>query len=96
MPGVVILVAMAMVAFAANSVFARLALGAAEIDAAGYTGVRLLSGAVTLALLLVAQQRRHRPADRAGDCGRRHTCGSAHWAKTFCGSTRRSFSPMSR
>jgi len=57
MPGIVISVAMAMVAFAANSVFARLALGAAEIDAAGYTGVRLLSGAVTLALLLLAQRR---------------------------------------
>ena len=51
-----ILVALAMVAFAANSVFARLALGAAEIDAAGYTGVRLLAGALTLALLL-AQRR---------------------------------------
>jgi len=57
MPGIVILVAVAMAAFAANSVFARLALGAAEIDAAGYTAVRLLSGAMTLAALLLLQGR---------------------------------------
>src|SRR5688572_21661394 len=53
-----LLVLLAMIAFAANSVFARLALGTAEIGAAGYTAVRLLAGAVTLALLLLA--RRHR------------------------------------
>jgi drug/metabolite transporter (DMT)-like permease len=52
-----VLVALAMLAFAANSIFARLALGAAEIDAAGYTGVRMLAGAVTLALLLAYQRR---------------------------------------
>lgn len=46
-----------MLAFAANSIFARLALGSAEIDAAGYTGVRMLAGAVTLALLLLSQRR---------------------------------------
>ena len=57
MPGVVFMVVLAVAAFAANSVFARLALGAAEIDAAGYTGVRLLAGAVTLALLLVRGRR---------------------------------------
>lgn len=53
----VVLVALAMLAFAANSIFARLALGSAEIDAAGYTGVRMLAGAVTLALLLLSQRR---------------------------------------
>ena len=58
MPRIAILVALAMVAFAANSVFARLALGGGEIDAAGYSGVRLLSGAAMLALLLVARHRR--------------------------------------
>jgi drug/metabolite transporter (DMT)-like permease len=55
----VLLVALAMLAFAANSVLARLALGADEIDAGGYTAIRLLAGALTLALLLLA--RRHRP-----------------------------------
>lgn len=54
---IVVLVALAMLAFAANSIFARLALGAGHIDAAGYTGVRMLSGAATLALLLLSQRR---------------------------------------
>lgn len=41
-----------MVAFAANSVLARLALGSGGLDAFGYTGVRLVSGAVMLALIV--------------------------------------------
>lgn len=41
-----------MIAFAANSVLARLALGAGEMSAEGYTGVRLTSGAITLAAIL--------------------------------------------
>lgn len=52
----VVLVILAMIAFAANSVFARLAIGAGAIDAGSYSGVRLLAGAVTLALLLLAQR----------------------------------------
>jgi drug/metabolite transporter (DMT)-like permease len=42
-----------MVAFAANSVLCRLALGHASIDAATFTTVRIVAGALTL--LLVAQ-----------------------------------------
>ncbi|WP_343125161.1 DMT family transporter [Opitutus sp. GAS368] len=49
--------AVALLAFAANSVFCRLALGRAEIDAATFTLLRLLAGAVTLALLCGAQGR---------------------------------------
>ena len=44
---------LALVAFAANSLFARLALGAGTIDAASYTAVRIGSGAA--ALWLIAQ-----------------------------------------
>ncbi len=44
--------ALALLAFAANSVLCRLALGEQQIDAASFTGVRLLSGALTLGLLL--------------------------------------------
>ncbi len=40
-----------MLAFAANSLFCRLALGAGEIDAASFTAIRLGSGAVALALI---------------------------------------------
>ncbi|HEY0917690.1 DMT family transporter [Devosia sp.] len=57
MPSVAFMVLLAVTGFAANSVLARLALGTAAIDAAGYTGIRLLAGAVMLALLAG----RHRP-----------------------------------
>jgi drug/metabolite transporter (DMT)-like permease len=49
---VAILAVVAMIAFAANTVLARLALGAGEMSAEGYTGVRLTSGAITLAAIL--------------------------------------------
>ena len=44
----------ALIAFAANSVLARLALRSGAIDAASYTGIRLASGAIVLALLVMA------------------------------------------
>ena len=43
---------LALIAFAANSVLCRLALGGETIDAAGFTCVRLLSGALVLLALL--------------------------------------------
>jgi drug/metabolite transporter (DMT)-like permease len=49
---IILLVAAAMLAFAANSLLARLALGAGSADAAGYTGLRLLSGAAAFGLLI--------------------------------------------
>jgi drug/metabolite transporter (DMT)-like permease len=49
---IVLLTAATMVAFAANSVLNRLALSGGDIDAVTYTGVRLLSGALMLALIL--------------------------------------------
>lgn len=39
---------LALIAFAANSVLCRLALGGKTIDAAGFTSIRLLSGALVL------------------------------------------------
>lgn len=41
----------ALIAFAANSILTRMALGADQIDAASFTTVRLCAGALTLALL---------------------------------------------
>ena len=58
------LTTLAMVAFAGNSILARLALGDGAIDAAGYTGVRLASGAAVLALLLVNANRKSAPTVR--------------------------------
>jgi len=48
-----LITSLTMIAFAANSVFARLALGDMAIDPAGYSLVRLLSGAVMLAFLVL-------------------------------------------
>lgn len=42
----------ALIAFAANSVLCRMALGTNEIDPASFTQIRLLSGAIMLALLV--------------------------------------------
>lgn len=53
LPKIVLLSAIAMTAFAANSVLNRLALASGEADALTYTGVRLASGALMLALILV-------------------------------------------
>ncbi|HYV17423.1 MAG TPA: DMT family transporter [Verrucomicrobiae bacterium] len=50
---------LALLAFAANSILCRLALGAGHIDAASFTTLRLLSGAIVLALLVLL-----RPAGR--------------------------------
>ena len=43
--------ALTMIAFAANSLFCRVALGAGEIDAAGFTAIRIGSGAAVLVLI---------------------------------------------
>jgi len=48
----VVLTLLALVAFASNSLLTRLALGAHAIDAATFTAVRLLSGAIALALMV--------------------------------------------
>ena len=45
---IVVLTTVMMVAFAANSILCRLALGDAAIDAASFTTLRLISGAIML------------------------------------------------
>ena len=58
----------AMVAFAANSILCRLALGAGTIDAVSFTSIRLGAGALALTLLSLRQERVANAADwkRAG------------------------------
>ena len=51
------LTTMALIAFAANSIFCRFALGDQTIDAASFTTVRLLSGALTLACIVLLTRR---------------------------------------
>jgi drug/metabolite transporter (DMT)-like permease len=58
----VLLTIVAMLAFAANSLLCRLALGQQLIDAASFTSVRMVSGAMMLGLLMLP---RWRAKDRA-------------------------------
>ena len=53
---VIILTSLALIAFAANSVLCRLALGYDAIDAASFTVIRLLSGSIVL-LIIIATTR---------------------------------------
>lgn len=55
---ILLLTTLAMLAFAGNSLLCRLALRETEIDAASFTAIRLLCGAVTLWLLLKLRQGR--------------------------------------
>jgi drug/metabolite transporter (DMT)-like permease len=55
--GTIALTLLALVAFASNSLLTRLALGSRQLDAASFTALRLASGAVMLAALVVAQAR---------------------------------------
>ncbi|MPZ78246.1 MAG: EamA family transporter [Deltaproteobacteria bacterium] len=54
----------ALIAFAANSIFCRLALSESAIDPASYTAVRLISGALTL--WMIAGFLRHTPPVKSG------------------------------
>jgi drug/metabolite transporter (DMT)-like permease len=54
-----LLTAIAMLAFAANSLLCRLALGAGIIDAASFTAVRVISGAAVLGLIILPRYRLH-------------------------------------
>lgn len=54
---IIVLTAVAMVAFAANSVLARLAFATGGAEPLSYTGIRLASGAIVLLLLLGLSQR---------------------------------------
>lgn len=52
----VLLTVLAMIAFAANSILCRIALGNELIDAASFTSIRLASGAVMLLLIILLRQ----------------------------------------
>ena len=65
-PRVIGLTALAMIAFAGNSIICRLALRDATIDPASFTSIRLASGAFTLLLVFVASRRRISPRPHGG------------------------------
>lgn len=66
-----ILTAFALVAFAFNSLLCRLALGTGEIDAPGFTAIRLASGAAMLAILSMAFSKTN------------NVLKKGHWASAF-------------
>jgi len=55
-----------MTAFAANSLLCRMALGDGQMDAASFTTVRVVSGAVTLGLIMLPRWRRQGRAPVSG------------------------------
>lgn len=59
-PRVLMLTALAMLAFAGNSILCRLALKTTSLDAASFTALRLISGALMLWLLVVLRHPRRR------------------------------------
>jgi drug/metabolite transporter (DMT)-like permease len=59
-----LLASLVLLAFAANSILCRLALGPASIDPASFTAIRLITGAVTMGLLV---QLRNRERSLGGD-----------------------------
>ena len=60
-----LLTSLALVAFAANSILCRLALGTEAIDAAGFTVIRLVTGALVLLLILGIHAKRARGTSTA-------------------------------
>lgn len=75
-----VIVALALVAFAGNSLLCRRALGTGAIDPAGFTLVRLLSGALTLALLARGRPSPNRAAPSAAWAG---ACALVLYAACF-------------
>lgn len=59
---VLVLTALAMIAFAGNSLLCRLALKETGIDAASFTAIRLMAGALTLWLIVHLRRDGRRPA----------------------------------
>lgn len=53
----VVMTCLTLIAFAANSVLCRLALGDSNIDPAGFTAIRMISGAFMLALIVLLSRK---------------------------------------
>lgn len=68
-----VLTLVTMLCFAGNSVLCRLALRQSSLDAASFTSVRVLAGALVLALLVHARQRLYHPPANG------HTALGGNW-----------------
>jgi drug/metabolite transporter (DMT)-like permease len=61
---VLVLTTIALIAFAANSVLCRLALESGQIDAASFTSIRLVSGVISLFILMLAVPNKGAPVSK--------------------------------
>ncbi len=62
----ILLTGLALIAFAANSVLCRMALKEGAIDAAGFTVVRMLSGALVLLLIIGVTRKKNLSPTKGG------------------------------
>jgi drug/metabolite transporter (DMT)-like permease len=69
LPATALFTSLALVAFASNSILARLALRSGQMDAASFTSVRLVAGALMLGLLVRIQSGAWRPRSSSGPVG---------------------------
>jgi drug/metabolite transporter (DMT)-like permease len=76
LPETALLTALALIAFASNSILTRLGLGGGEMDAATFTLVRIAAGAVVLAALVRIQ---HGPPGAKASRARGGRVGSVGW-----------------
>ncbi len=60
---------LALVAFASNSILCRLALATSRIDPSTFTAIRIVSGAVTLAMIVVVRARSYCPTRQTHRAG---------------------------
>lgn len=60
----ILLTALALIAFAANSVLGRMALGNSFIDASGFTSIRLISGTAILLLIIQINNKNSKPVTK--------------------------------
>ena len=79
LPRTLFLTGLAMLAFAGNSLLCRLALGSTDLDAASFTTLRLVAGALTL--LIIASLRRPRGPAISGNW--RGACALFVYAAAF-------------
>jgi len=73
--------AFALIAFASNSLLCRLALGGREVDPVTFTGVRLISGALALAMIHRVSRSTRAATVRVTEAGKRSGAGS--WTSAF-------------
>jgi drug/metabolite transporter (DMT)-like permease len=74
-----LLTCLALIAFAANSVLCRLALGNGAIDASSFTAIRLLSGAIALFIIL-SMKRSNKESSKANN---KEASSKGSWAAGF-------------